>query len=44
MVPSKSRQNFLYDPAMVSKRPYIILGLFFKVSQMKGNFSRAARF
>ena len=31
MVPSKSKQNFLHDLAMVSKKPYIIFGMIFKI-------------
>ena len=35
MIQSKSRQNF---------NPYMILGKFCKILEIKGSFSRAARF
>ena len=44
MGPSKSKQNFWHDLAMVSKKPYMIFGMIFKILHEIGNLGRAARF
>ena len=44
MVPSKSRQNFLYDLAMVSKKPYMMFGMILKIFHESGSLGRAAGF
>ena len=44
MVASKYEQNFLHDHAMVSKKPYMIFGMIFKILHQIGSLDRAARF
>ena len=44
MVTSKSKQNFVHDLVMVSKEPYMTVGMIFKILHEIVSLGRAARF